>query len=634
MLFLLVLAALLPQGIAMLFGPSIFCFSVVGRQQADLLSNLFVEGIGLFGCDGHMLFSSLPAEELFKGSETKPAWPTSGPIVHVLSHSVDQPLGLPAVREVWKRIAEDGRYRRFDWTLKMDPETAFHPDRLRDILSPHCSATDCDAMVLQDGATIPGAMQAMTKAAVAELAKNQLDDSCGDEAAADAEVQCLQKSLTQSGVKLVKEENLMKDFSTSHSMRICELSQGSFWPFLAWPDYMTCMGQAGYSVTPDAPSNPGQVSWTRDVLQRGYHIRPTIFCWVLVQHAGKEPELLNWQRQRDLGIFACDGWMVISNASAREVLPAEAWQTNFSVIQGNTAGRTFRTVHGKLVSEPADAGVYAKAWKAVFDKGAFRSFDWILKLDVGVVVAPERLRSALNALCPPSECGAKIVHNFGGDLLGPVEAMSAKAATTLADGIHTCTSTARWESQPENRWLSSCVSTLGIGSVRSALLLADHKANPRHCDTLHGSFSPYLDLGFHALCLKQSGYYFIEPPPTTTLTRTITSTSSTSTSATFTTSTATSTTMTTTVPKVAPNSIFAFEGRSFQKKLPVWVLTAENEQRGIPFALELAGGLLALIALPVAGFYYSRRSAAPAVVPEEPQDTGEALLTGPAGPTV
>ena len=56
--------------------------------------------------------------------------------------------------QVWKRIAEDGRYRRFDWTLKMDrllpcllaistywtsrreedPETAFHPDRLRDIL--------------------------------------------------------------------------------------------------------------------------------------------------------------------------------------------------------------------------------------------------------------------------------------------------------------------------------------------------------------------------------------------------------------------------------------------------------------------------------------------------------------------
>ena len=85
----------------------------------------------------------------------------------------------------------------------------------------------------------------MTKAAVAELAKNQLDDSCGDEVLDQRlggacrckalalsgssrcggllvasmhsrlkvklvllpQVQCLQKSLTQSGVKLVKDSD-------------------------------------------------------------------------------------------------------------------------------------------------------------------------------------------------------------------------------------------------------------------------------------------------------------------------------------------------------------------------------------------------------------------------------------------
>ncbi|CAE7215303.1 DNAJB8 [Symbiodinium natans] len=634
-LFLFLAAVQVPLSTAMLFGPSLFCFSVIGQRQADLLSNLFLEGIGLFGCDEYMLFSSLPAEELFKNSmSAHPTWPTSGPVVHLLSHSVDMPLSMAAVREVWHRVSEDGRYKRFNWILKMDPETVFHPDRLRDILSLHCSHSDCDAMALQNGEVIPGAMQALTKAAVAKLAKNQLDD-CEDEAAdsADAEVQCLQKSLHKSDVKLVKEPSLFKDFSTSHSMRICTLSLGSFWPFLAWPDYMTCMGQAGYSVQPDAPSNPSQVSWTRDVLQQGYYVRPTMFCWVLVQHKGEEPELLKWQRQRDLGIFACDGWMIVSNASAREVLPAEAWHTHISIIHGNTTGgRTFRTVHGKLISEPADAGVYAKAWEAVFEEGSYRSFDWVLKLDVGVVVVPERLRSALNALCQPSACGSKIVHNFGGDLLGPVEAMSAKAASTMAAGMHTCTTAAKWEMQPEYRWLSSCVSTLGIGAVRSALLLSDHKALPRPCDTVHGCFSPFMNLGYHALCLKQSGYYYIAPPPTTTLTRTSTSTSVTSTSATFTTSTVSTTTVTSTVPKVAPMSIFAFEGRSFQKKLPVWVITAENEQRGIPFALEIGAALLAMIAIPSLGCMLCRRSAAPAATSrDEPQDTAEALLTGPAG---
>ena len=149
------------------------------------------------------------------------------------------------------------------------------------------------------------------------------------------------------------------------------------------------------------------------------------------------------------------------------------------------------------------------------------------------------------------------------DLLGPVEAMSTKAATTLADGcslrvqsvptnikilaapafvqgIRSCTNTARWESQPENRWLSSCVSALrrepvdlskcfgnnscpcrsqdtATRKVHWALDLCDQlsfsrttrqfrshhpqqslvstgQASPRPCDTLHGSFSPYMSV--------------------------------------------------------------------------------------------------------------------------------------------
>ena len=106
----------------------------------------------------------------------------------------------------------------------------------------------------------------------------------------------------------------------------------------------------------------------------------------------------------------------------------------------------------------------------------------------------------------------------------------------FVQGIHTCTSTARWESQPENRWLSSCVSAPSrepvdlprcpmqasrktlrlerytghwICAISSAArrsqgpfgsdqlpqsLLSTGQANPRPCDTLHGSFSPYLSV--------------------------------------------------------------------------------------------------------------------------------------------
>jgi len=527
----------------------------------------------------------------------------------------------------------------------METTVAFHPERLRDILSLHCARANCEALILQDKHTwVPGPLKAVTKAAAMLLTDSRLDDFCGSKKAnissASAEEQCFQYTLNEKGAKSAQEPGLLKDFTSSNSMPLCSLSAGAFAPFGAWPDYMSCLGQAGYSANPDPYANPGQVAWTRDMLRPGVLVPPRIFCWVLVQHRGEEAEMINWQRYRGLGVFACDGWMVVSNASAWEVLHGQSWHTNVTVIDANIdPPRLFRTVWGQPVTEPADSGVYAKAWKAVLGKSAFRDFDWVLKLDVNVVVVPERLRYALHSLCLHETCGGKkMVHNFGGDLSPEVEALSVDAASTLATRLPDCMKEGGWDKQPENRWLSSCVSTLGISTVRSSLLLSSgHKVQPRPCDTLHGAFGLIEDIGSFELCHKQTGYYFIEAPATSTRTSTSTRTTMTTTSMTSTSSTVSTTTSTFTIPKVAPNSIFRWEGRSFQKQLPVWVLTKENEQNGIPFAIQLVCALLLAIGLPVAACCVYSRSTPVAPPPAQSANVQESAqqdpLIQPEGPS-
>lgn len=64
-------------------GTSTLCFTVVPPgEQAKLLAQQFYEGVGIFACDHHMIFSSSPAEA--GGSERWPWKLLDGPeVVHV-----------------------------------------------------------------------------------------------------------------------------------------------------------------------------------------------------------------------------------------------------------------------------------------------------------------------------------------------------------------------------------------------------------------------------------------------------------------------------------------------------------------------------------------------------------------------
>lgn len=633
-------------------GPSVLCFAVVkSGDDAKFVAQQFLEGIGIFSCDGQLIFSDVGSEELFlewNSGWGLQRWPTIGPSVQVLDTSLDVstggpydvPLNVPIYDEVWRKLYMEGRYALYDWTVKVEPYTAFHIQRLKDALQIHCSPqftpNGCESLYLaNDGPNLHGPIEALTMGAVRTLGEGALDrckmnmlrnwTSSGEDA-------YLQACLDSSDVKSVQAPNLLLDFDLLGRPPECDKSHGAFWRFSDWGGYMSCLGAASYSSPPDVDQLPAEMAWTSDILQKTGYVKPTILCWGVVMPGGKEAGLVDFQRQRGLGAFSCDDWILISNVSARDALGGQAWNTEVTTINGSIhVPSSFSSVGGSLVSVRANAKVFFKAWQAVIKDGRYRKFDWTLKVEPDLVIVPERLRTVLQGHCLSSGggCGSKMLRNFGGDLRGPVEALSRDAVEKLAGGIDECASSIDMATETEFDFLSDCTGRLGIEADRDTRLLSDdHIGEPRPCDTVHATFHPFKSAVDYENCCKQSGYYYIPAPATSTITitatrttmtmtsstatatssstttrSTTTETSSSSTRSTQTTTSKTSTTrthttLTKTVPHILADSIWSLQAPKVEQSTPPWVIGLENYGKGFP----LAAGFILLFFFTVCGF--------------------------------
>mmetsp|Transcript_134076 Transcript_134076/g.388074 ORF Transcript_134076/g.388074 Transcript_134076/m.388074 type:complete len:557 (+) Transcript_134076:68-1738(+) len=125
---------------------SVFCFTLARSDNHELaLVRLQLEkSIGLFDCDGQMVFSDVQTW-LSQGPTFMQLQGRSQPM---LIETVPVPANLHDVKanplakwtnvkdymECWDRLIADGRYKWHDWVAKVDPDTVFLPGRLRDRL--------------------------------------------------------------------------------------------------------------------------------------------------------------------------------------------------------------------------------------------------------------------------------------------------------------------------------------------------------------------------------------------------------------------------------------------------------------------------------------------------------------------
>lgn len=103
-------------------GTTLFCFSVVtpnaeaprgvqsGYEQSIIdFQKQHQKPIGIFACDGHSVFSGAKAK---KGD-----W--------------DSVANTDIFTKIWGQVKSEGRFKDYDWTVKVDVDAVFFPDRLR-----------------------------------------------------------------------------------------------------------------------------------------------------------------------------------------------------------------------------------------------------------------------------------------------------------------------------------------------------------------------------------------------------------------------------------------------------------------------------------------------------------------------
>jgi len=95
-------------------GTSLFCFTIVTphTHEPSLVQAQHKSGIGIFQCDGYLVFSGRK-------------FPRS------VGADLETFYEIDAFHRVWDDVLVDGRYRIFEWTVKLDPDTVFFPERLR-----------------------------------------------------------------------------------------------------------------------------------------------------------------------------------------------------------------------------------------------------------------------------------------------------------------------------------------------------------------------------------------------------------------------------------------------------------------------------------------------------------------------
>merc|ERR1712122_122112 len=105
---------------------------------------------------------------------------------------------------------------------------------------------------------------------------------------------------------------------------------------------------------------------------------------------------------------------------------------DFNTIKVEDTEGEFHLIKRKKTKTWVNTGMFKQVWKKIDEMGAWREFDWVIKLDADAVFVPWRLQKALSTQ-PVSWTGVYIENcadvQYG--FFGSVEVISHQAFSTL-----------------------------------------------------------------------------------------------------------------------------------------------------------------------------------------------------------
>lgn len=230
-------------------GISLLCFAVSRSEGTEFLLVLsqFHAGVGIFACDGRVLFSDRATD--VPDTQVLPSFWAETQVPGAFTASWVNSKGF---MDAWAWIVSDGNLDAHDWVVKVDPDAVFFPDRLKVHLN---DGRFKDAANAEDGAFLKncftpdlqlyGSLEVLSSRAVRALGRAV--DNCRSIPDYDrmGEDMWLQKCLENIGVASVEDyDGLVADGYCPGGPKGCESQVVAFHPFKVPAQWSDCYRQA------------------------------------------------------------------------------------------------------------------------------------------------------------------------------------------------------------------------------------------------------------------------------------------------------------------------------------------------------------------------------------------------------
>jgi len=238
----------------------------------------------------------------------------------------------------------------------------------------------------------------------------------------------------------------------------------------------------------------------------------SLFCFSVTRTTGYERDLISAQYEKQVSIFGCEDWLVLSTGGELQVGDTKSIQ-----IDGTKdAGKGDMSNADDTTNSWLNTEIFMKAWELVIDDGRFRHHDWVVKVDPDTVFFPSRLRAHMVPLTPKHGSQQKFIGNcnrvfdasrekFKVKLFGSLEIFSRGAIEAYEDGAKHCKSALKWQGWGEDYWMQACLLELKVAQLDDMTVLGDSRCYPAPCaDSTKVAFHDYKDTTSYFACWGES----------------------------------------------------------------------------------------------------------------------------------
>lgn len=243
--------------------PTLFCFLVMqrGGAEEDTVRTMLAMQTSIFECDDRIVFSDqkvsiTPAKPVpgLPGLRDQPGVPVQTEVLmddlstKAKAGSLEAILNTQIFANAWSYLNSDGRFRRYDFTVKVDPDAVFFPGRLRENLAVVAPASNMPNNVYllncQESFGFFGALEVMSRMALETYLHGQ--ERCKDKLdwKMMGEDLFMQKCFDFLEVGKKEDYALLTDGYCSEPPSPCVSGKVAFHAFKTAMQYMECVDQA------------------------------------------------------------------------------------------------------------------------------------------------------------------------------------------------------------------------------------------------------------------------------------------------------------------------------------------------------------------------------------------------------